>query len=63
MIDSIGAIKGAYDVVVIGAGWAGLVAARDTSQPTDLRVLVVEVRTLLASESAYPWDTATTATT
>lgn len=33
-----------YDVVVIGAGFAGLTAARDISQQTDLSVLLLEGR-------------------
>lgn len=37
-------IRDAYDVVVIGAGFAGLIAARDISQQTNLSVLLVEAR-------------------
>lgn len=37
-------IKDTYNVVVIGAGFAGLVAARDISHRTDLSVLIVEAR-------------------
>lgn len=33
-----------YDVTIIGAGWAGLIAARDLTQRTNLRVLIVEAR-------------------
>lgn len=41
---SSGTIKDKYDVVVVGAGWAGLIAARDISQHTKLSVLIVEAR-------------------
>lgn len=33
-----------YDVVVIGSGFAGLIAARDISQKRDIKVLLVEGR-------------------
>lgn len=33
-----------YDVIVIGAGFAGLTAARDISQQTNLSVLLLEGR-------------------
>ena len=33
-----------YDVIVIGAGFAGLTAARDLSASRDLSVLLVEAR-------------------
>jgi Monoamine oxidase len=38
------AIKDRYDVIVIGAGFAGLVAARDLSQKHGLDVLLLEAR-------------------
>lgn len=37
-------IKDAYDVIVIGAGFAGLVAARDLSQIYGKKVLIIEGR-------------------
>ena len=37
-------VKDEYDVIVVGAGWAGLIAARDISQQTNLSVLLVEAR-------------------
>ncbi|KAK4494257.1 hypothetical protein PRZ48_014555 [Zasmidium cellare] len=37
-------IKSSYDVIIIGAGFAGLVAARDLSQTTDLSILLLEAR-------------------
>lgn len=33
-----------YDVVVVGAGFAGLIAARDLSQRHNLKVLLIEAR-------------------
>jgi lysyl oxidase-like protein 2/3/4 len=33
-----------YDVVVIGSGFCGLVAARDLSRDTNLKVLLLEAR-------------------
>jgi monoamine oxidase len=36
--------RGSYDVIVIGAGFAGLVAARDLALDRDLRVLLIEAR-------------------
>lgn len=33
-----------YDVVIIGAGWAGIIAARDITERTNLKVLVLEAR-------------------
>jgi lysyl oxidase-like protein 2/3/4 len=37
-------VKATYDVIVIGAGFAGLIAARDLSQRHKLSVLLVEAR-------------------
>ncbi|KAL3472860.1 amine oxidase [Aspergillus californicus] len=37
-------IKDHYDVIVIGAGFAGLIAARDLSQRHSLDILVIEAR-------------------
>jgi lysyl oxidase-like protein 2/3/4 len=37
-------LKDSYDVIVIGAGFAGLIAARDLSQRHNLSVLLVEAR-------------------
>jgi lysyl oxidase-like protein 2/3/4 len=37
-------IQGKYEVVVIGTGFAGLIAGRDTSLSPDLKVLIVEGR-------------------
>ncbi|KAL4875679.1 amine oxidase [Aspergillus karnatakaensis] len=37
-------IKAHYDVIVIGAGFAGLIAARDLSQKHNLSVLLIEAR-------------------
>lgn len=37
-------LKNSYDVVVIGAGFAGLIAARDLAQQWKLNVLLVEGR-------------------
>ena len=37
-------IKAQYDVIVIGAGFAGLIAARDLSQKHNLNVLLIEAR-------------------
>lgn len=37
-------VKSSYDVIVIGAGFAGLVAARDLSKDKDLSVLLLEAR-------------------
>ncbi|KAL4802480.1 hypothetical protein BDV18DRAFT_154182 [Aspergillus unguis] len=37
-------IKPSYDVIVIGAGFAGLVAARDLSQKYNFTVLLIEAR-------------------
>ncbi|KAL2787107.1 hypothetical protein BJX66DRAFT_311763 [Aspergillus keveii] len=37
-------LKESYDVIVIGAGFAGLIAARDFSQRHNLSVLLVEAR-------------------
>jgi lysyl oxidase-like protein 2/3/4 len=37
-------IQEKYDVVVVGAGFAGLIAARDLSQRHNLKVLLVEAR-------------------
>lgn len=36
--------KSSYDVIVIGAGFAGLVAARDLALDRNLRVLLIEAR-------------------
>lgn len=36
--------RSSYDVIVIGAGFAGLVAARDLALDRDLRVLLIEAR-------------------
>lgn len=36
--------SGRYDVIVIGAGFAGLIAARDLSRLHGLRVLLIEAR-------------------
>jgi NADPH-dependent 2,4-dienoyl-CoA reductase/sulfur reductase-like enzyme len=36
--------RSSYDVIVIGAGFAGLVAARDLSLDRNLRVLLIEAR-------------------
>ena len=44
VVDGTQSIQLEYDVIIIGAGWAGLIAARDISQYTYLKVLVVEVR-------------------
>jgi lysyl oxidase-like protein 2/3/4 len=38
------AIKDTYDVVVIGTGFAGLIAARDLARDSSLSVLLVEGR-------------------
>lgn len=38
------AIKDRYDVIVIGAGFAGLTAARDLAISRDLDVLLIEAR-------------------
>lgn len=37
-------IKDSYDVVIIGAGFAGLIAARDLSQLSKLSTLLIEGR-------------------
>lgn len=37
-------IEDCYDVIVIGAGFAGLIAARDLSQKHGLRILLVDAR-------------------
>ncbi|KAL4790581.1 amine oxidase [Aspergillus venezuelensis] len=37
-------IKDKYDIIVIGAGFAGLIAARDLSRKYDLDVLLIEAR-------------------
>ena len=37
-------LKGSYDVIVIGAGYAGLIAARDLSTIGGANVLLVEAR-------------------
>ena len=37
-------MKDEHDVIVIGAGFAGLVAARDISIETGISVLIVEAR-------------------
>jgi lysyl oxidase-like protein 2/3/4 len=37
-------IQSSYDVIVIGSGFAGLVAARNLAQDSSLRVLLVEAR-------------------
>lgn len=37
-------IKPFYDAVVIGAGFAGLIAARDLSRDKNIRILVIEAR-------------------
>ena len=37
-------IKSNYDVIVIGAGFAGLIAAREISRRYDLSVLIIEGR-------------------
>ena len=44
VVDSSANVKDEYDVIVVGAGWAGLIAARDISQQTNLSVLLVEAR-------------------
>lgn len=36
--------RNTYDVIVIGAGFAGLVAARDLALDRNLRVLLIEAR-------------------
>lgn len=38
------ALKELYDVIVIGAGFAGLTTARDLTASQDLSVLLVETR-------------------
>lgn len=37
-------IRDSYDVIVIGAGFAGLVAARELAKRSDLDVLLVDAR-------------------
>ncbi|KAL2808865.1 amine oxidase [Aspergillus granulosus] len=37
-------IKDCYDVIIIGAGFAGLIAARDLSQKHNVNVLLIEAR-------------------
>lgn len=44
VVPSTKTIDKSYDVVVIGGGFAGLIAARDLSRQPDLRVLLVEAR-------------------
>jgi monoamine oxidase len=44
VLSSTPSVQHEYDVIVIGAGWAGLVAARDISQHTNLKVLLLEGR-------------------
>lgn len=44
VIESSTYIQESYDVVVIGTGFAGLIAARNVSRATDLKVLIVEGR-------------------
>lgn len=41
---SIQTLKEHYDVIVIGAGFAGLTAARDLAASRDISVLLVEAR-------------------
>ena len=44
VVPSTRGVRSFYDVIVIGAGFAGLIAARDLSQQTNLRVVIVEGR-------------------
>lgn len=44
VLDSTASIQSEYDVIVIGAGWAGLIAARDLSQLTSSKVILLEAR-------------------
>lgn len=43
-IKSTGSVKDSYDVIVIGSGFTGLVAARDISQHSKASVLLLEAR-------------------
>ena len=44
VIQSTPSLKSKYDVIVIGAGFAGLIAAREISRRHDVSVLIVEGR-------------------
>lgn len=44
VVSSSGQIRPTYDVIVIGAGFAGLIAARELSRCHNLRVLIIEGR-------------------
>lgn len=44
-------LKEHYDVIVIGAGFAGLTAARDLTATRDLSVLLVEARDRVGGRS------------
>lgn len=44
VVSSSSTIRSSYDVIIIGAGFAGLVAARDLSRHHNLNVLIVEGR-------------------
>ncbi|KAI5363367.1 putative FAD/NAD(P)-binding domain superfamily [Septoria linicola] len=44
LVDSTYKIQTSYDVIVIGAGFTGLVAARDLAQRTSLSVSLIEAR-------------------
>jgi lysyl oxidase-like protein 2/3/4 len=44
VVPSTNEFKNHYDVIVIGAGFAGLTAARDLVEASDVSVLLIEAR-------------------